>query len=313
MYRNLLVPLDGSAFGEQALPMALSIARRTGAALQLTHVHVPPMPVGIEGLPIVDAPLENEMRQHERAYLDGVVKRVEAAGQVKVTTTLLEGPVAEAIHQQAVSGQADLVVLTTHGRGPLSRFWLGSVADQLVRKLPMPMLLVRPQEAAPDLSRDVGLRHVLIALDGSPFAEQVLPAATALGTAMKADQTLLCVVPPLMPGSYDLGDIPAMGLAGSRFAQLQRMHEEEIKQAESYLDRVAARLRQQGLKVQTRVVRQDSPGAAILEEARQLGVDVVALATHGRGGLGRILLGSVADKVLRGATMPVLIHRPVRA
>ena len=74
-----------------------------------------------------------------------------------------------------------------------------------------------------------------------------------------------------------------------------------------------ARLRQQGLKVQTRVVRQDSPGAAILEEARQLGVDVVALATHGRGGLGRILLGSVADKVLRGATMPVLIHRPVRA
>src|SRR5262249_24290411 len=162
----------------------------------------------------------------------------------------------------------------------------------------MPMLLVRPQEAAPDFTRDVPFRRVLVPLDGSPFAEQVLPPATALGAVMKAEHTLLRVVPPLLPGDYDLGGTPLVGLPGSRLAQLKAIQEESEEEAAAYLERLAARHCEQGLSMHTRVVCYDKPAVGILEEAGRLGADLIALATHGRGGLARLLLGSVADKVL---------------
>lgn len=311
MYRSVLVPLDGSAFGEHALPLALSIARRGGATLHVTHVHVPPAPINIEGVAFPDPSVEREVREKGRAYLEGVVGRLQAAAKVPISTDLLDGIVPEAVHEHAVAVKADLVVLTTHGRGPLSRFWLGSVADQLIRRLPMPMVLVRPQGAAPDFARDVAFHRVLIPLDGSPFAEQILPPATALGTLMKAEHMLVRVVPPLLPGDYELGEVPMVGLPGSRLTQLRGIQEKAQEEATAYLEGVAARLCTQGISMQTRVVCHDSPASAILDAAGQVGADVLALATHGRGGLARLLLGSVADKILRGATTPVLLYRPV--
>src|SRR5438876_11300863 len=140
MYHSLLVPLDGSMFGEHALPLALSIARRAGATLTVLHVHAPPAVTYAESLPDPDPRLDLHLKEREQAYLDGVIKRLGDISTVSVHSELLEGTTADTIRAAVSSRGVDLVVMTTHGRGPLGRLWLGSVADELVRQLPVPLL-----------------------------------------------------------------------------------------------------------------------------------------------------------------------------
>src|SRR5262249_37193676 len=145
MYRSVLVPLDGSTFGEHALPLALSIARRAGAGLHVVHVHAAPEAMyAPDGILILDDGLEDRLKQGKQAYLDGIVQRLARVSPVRVTPVLLEGEgVADSLRAAVTGTGADLVVMTTHGRGALGRLWLGSVADELVRDLPTPLLLVR--------------------------------------------------------------------------------------------------------------------------------------------------------------------------
>jgi nucleotide-binding universal stress UspA family protein len=302
MYRSLLVPLDGSTLAEQALPFALSIARRSGATLQVVHVHVPYQLMYVDSMSPFGAFADQSLQEQERVYLDGVVKRLAAVSSVPVTASFLDGPeIAEALQGYAAAQPIDLLVMTTHGHGPLTRFWLGSVADELVRRAAVPLLLVRPREAMPDLAHEPAVKHILIPLDGSELAEQVLEPAMALGSLMQADYALLRVIRPAV--STDL-DTPDDTLA----AALKPPVEELRATAQAYLDRVAERLRAQAFAVQTRVVAGRQVAVAILNEAQEGGLDLIALETRARRGLARLLLGSVADKVLRGASTPVLLH-----
>jgi nucleotide-binding universal stress UspA family protein len=303
MYRSILVPLDGSTFGEHALPVALSLARRSGASLHVVLVHT--ALVYVESGLIYDDRVDRHLREHEQDYLESVVKRLKAASPVPVTWALRDGLVADAICEQVTASSADLIVMSTHGRGPLSRFWLGSVADNLVRRAPVPVLLMRPRETAPDPTREPVFRHVFIPLDGSPLAEQVLEPAVALGQLLGADFTLLRIVKPVLFAGHDptlLGD-PALGEPATERLQAE---------ARAYLEGVAERLRAQSLHVQTRVIVNTQPAVAILEQSLEPPDGIIALASHGRSGLTRALLGSVADKVVRGATMPVFVCRPRR-
>jgi nucleotide-binding universal stress UspA family protein len=201
--------------------------------------------------------------------------------------------------------------MTTQGRGPVARFWLGSVADALVRQSTIPILFVRPAESEADLAQEPAFRRVLIPLDGSQLAEQILEPATALAAATKAEVTLLRVVQQLSPASYDPESSRISGIRPALLKQLQDVDRQERTRAEEYLDQLAERLRSRSLIVHTRVVSHLRPATAILDDASTNGVDLIALATHGRGGLKRLLVGSVADKVLRGATTAVLMYRPV--
>src|SRR5262245_50453860 len=153
MVRSILVPLDGSTFGEHALPMALSLARRSGAMLHLAHVHQIAPSTSVAGVAVMDS-IDLHLRQDEQAYLADVTRRAREHGDVPITTALLDGEVAGALRTYAAARLADLVVLSTHGRGAMGRFWLGSVADELLRDLPCPALLVRPHESKPDLRRE---------------------------------------------------------------------------------------------------------------------------------------------------------------
>jgi nucleotide-binding universal stress UspA family protein len=300
----MLVPLDGSSFGEQALPLAVSLARKAGATLRLAHVHTPV--VYVEGLVAVDNMLDQRARDEEQAYLERVARRLEPVLQAPIAVHLLDGPIPDGLQEHAAAVKADLVVMTTHGRGPFSRFWLGSVADQLVRRSTVPLLLVRPPEeaeAAPSPNGATLFRHVLIPLDGSPLAEQVLEPAVSLGWLSDADFTLLRVVTP--PSAYGY-DPAAVVIAGGDAAVLEQMQSE----AWTYLERIAGPLRARGLTVETRVLIDAQPPRAILDLAGARNSDLVALATHGRGGLERLLLGSVADKLVRAAHVPVLVVRP---
>jgi nucleotide-binding universal stress UspA family protein len=303
MYRSILVPLDGSAFGEHALPLAVSLAHRSGGALQLVYVHTPYLYVDSNYL--YDDQVDRQLREQKQNYLDDVVGRLRAATTVPVGYVFREGMVADAICEELTTTKVDLIVMTTHGHGPLSRFWLGSVADELVRRASVPVLLVRPRETTPDLQQAPVLRHVLIPLDGFALAEQVLEPAVALGRLLKADFTLLRVVKPVLFPGHDPTELenPAPGQPATGRMQAE---------ARAYLEGVAERLRAQSFKVQTRVVVDPQPAVAILGQGLELPGGVLALATHGRGGLPRALLGSVADKVVRSATIPVLVCRQGR-
>jgi nucleotide-binding universal stress UspA family protein len=313
MYHSLLVPLDGSAFAEHALPLALSLARRAGAGLRLVRVYTPLQAMYAPDGLFFDAELDDRLKLGQQEYLDGLVARLAAASGVPVTPVLLEGQdVATSVRAVAADTGADLVVMTTHGRGAVGRFWLGSVADKLIRELPMPLLLVRPGEAAPDFGREPVLKHLLLPLDGSPFAEQILEPAIALGSLMGADYTLLRVIKPVWPASCDFYGRDLGPEAESLLNQIEKAQGQIRKEAEEYLGRVAERLRPQSLRVRTRVEVEEQTAAAILKEAKAPAIDLIALGTHGRHGLSRLLLGSVADKVIRAATLPVLVHRPLR-
>jgi nucleotide-binding universal stress UspA family protein len=310
MYRSILVPLDGSAAAEHALPWALSLARRFEAALKIVHVHAPVWGAYGEG-GWYDAIVDRELREQMQTYLDDVVQRISEVTDVSVSTALLDGLVAGAINRHAMESGVDLVVMTTQGRGPVARFWLGSVADALVRQSTIPMLIVAPEESEADLSQEPKFGRVLIPLDGSQLAEQILEPATALAVPTKAEVRLLRVVQQLTPDSYVPHSRRVSGIRPALLKQLQDVDRQERARAEDYLNQLAERLGTRSLTFETRVVSHVRPATAILEDASARGVDLIALATQGRGGLKRLLVGSVADKVLRGATTAVLVYRPV--
>ncbi len=300
MYRSLLVPLDGSAFAEQALPLAAELAARSGATLHIVLVHHSTAVVPGPGEPVVSHPaVDDATRLQEQEYL----ARVSALGGThRVVTRLLDGPIAASIADYARTSAIDLVVLTTHGRGVLSRFWIGSVADRLVRQLEQPMLLVRPH-ASRGVPSAAMLRRILIPLDGSPLAASVIGPAIHFGELLGAQFTLFraVVLPPPVwlpfPGIVVAPEAPSATTA----QQLD---------ATRYLHDIAHRLRLRGLEVATAVEVADDPVAAIAQHAEDHAADLIALATHGYGGATRFLLGSVADKLLRTATVPLLVWRP---
>jgi nucleotide-binding universal stress UspA family protein len=282
MYRTIVVPLDGSPFSEHALPLALGIAQRAGARLLLARVQQHEVSEGLASLYPTGNPVSGNL---EQVCLTSARHRLAAVAAVPVETVLLEGQVAGALHEEAVRTGADLVVMATHGHGPFSRLWLGSVADELLRRLPMPLLLVRPGERPADLKQEPVFRRILVPLDGSARAEKVLESATALGALWGAEYILTRVVAPGPVAGLDL--------------------------AHDYLDGVAGQLRARALRVRTSVPVHGHTAVAIHDLAQAEGADLIALATRGQGGLKRLLLGSVADKVIRGASSPVFVFRPL--
>jgi nucleotide-binding universal stress UspA family protein len=297
----ILVPLDGSELAERALPVAVELARRAGAPVELVHVHLPisPDPIHVEGLPVIDEHMHSLRRNHERAYLEQA--RARLGPDVSASAVLLDGPVPATLAARARAAGAWLIALTTHGRGGLERIWLGSVADELARVSPVPLLLVRPEPTA------AGARfgRILVPLDGSKGGESILePAARLARVAGDAELILFEVVQPVeaavwLPGRELSALVPADDLLRS-----------QQEAARVYLEETVRPLVAAGLRARTRVEVAGSVAAAILEVATEESADLVALATHGRSGLARLALGSVADKVVRASRTPVLVFRP---
>ncbi len=306
MHPAILVPIDGSPFSEQALPTALAIARRTGARVHLVQVHEPwiAAPPFAE-LPPYDPVWERGIREQESLYLDELADRCREDAGVDVHAEVIDGPVADALAGYAAEVNVELIVMTTHGRGGFSRLWLGSVADGLVRKATRPVLLLRPDDEPvdpTDTARAPALDHVLVPIDGSEFSKQVIGRAIALGKPLGARFTLLRVISPAFaPGwPHQPPPLPTP-------PDLAR----ERARAEESLEMIAEGLRAQKLRVKTAVVIHTRPAVGIIEFARDGGVDLIAMTTHGRGGWSRVALGSVADKVLRGTSTPLVLYRPV--
>jgi nucleotide-binding universal stress UspA family protein len=198
--------------------------------------------------------------------------------------------------------RSEAIRMSTHGRGPVSRLLRGSVADALVRQAFMPVLLVRPHTEALDildLTREQVVKQILIPLDGSALAEDILEPAVELGKMMHAECILLQVVTPVFED--------AVGALVIR--QDEQMLARRQSEARAYLEHVARWVRAQDLAVRTSVLA-GPVTETILAYSRRHSVDLIAMSTHGHRGLTRMLVGSVAEQVVRRAAAPVLLHQP---
>jgi nucleotide-binding universal stress UspA family protein len=239
-------------------------------------------------------PTDDEViREAETDYLRQLAERVRAAAPgVTVTARNIEldAPLVEILTKAASDVAAELIATTTHGRGPFARFWLGGITDELVRQSPVPVMVLRPTagDVPADLAARPRLEHLLIPLDGSELAERIVAPAIRFGQVFGADYTLVLVLDPDAPA--DEGD--------------------PVERAEAYLSRVARSVGESKGAAWAQVVRDGPPAEAILDLAGASPATGVALATHGRTGLTRLLKGSVADEVIRHATGPVLVYHP---
>lgn len=299
MYRTLLVPLDGSLFSARALGVATALARRTNATVHVVTVldpsaYVPFVP-GEVLVPVLDTEALAARRDADQDAIRAEAKRLTDAG-VNAVGRLLEGTVVEAIAEYAHEISADLVIMTTHGRSGLERLWLGSVASSFLHRSPCPVFLVRPQgTTTPDLPTG----KVLVPIDGSSFSEAILPHVGQFAEAAAMSIELFSVA---IPNAIPMAPFGTEALLADD-GDLTRQEETAL----NHLKKLATALP----AGTTMEVSTDMTAArAIHERAREIGAGAVAMATHGRTGIARLVMGSVADKVLREVDLPMLLYRP---
>ncbi|HJR15265.1 MAG TPA: universal stress protein [Gemmatimonadales bacterium] len=300
-FRSVLVPLDGSPLAEQAIPLALEIAQRARSKVKLVLVHQRP-PVFLEPeYTRMYTKVDLAVLKSERRYLRGLVERLRPRMGKALTSAVLQGEPAPTLSKYVPDADVELVVMTTHGRGGLRRVWLGSVADQLVRTLEVPVLLARALEGGSG-AEWAGIDKILVPLDGSPLAEASLEPARDLARLLGASISIVNVVSPAVFTSD-----PALPFAARYDEKVTAMRRDA---AQDYLRDIVAGFQEQEVNASGIAVIGGSAADMILDLARSEQVGLVAIATHGRGGLKRLVLGSVADKLVRATEVPVLVYRP---
>ena len=292
MYRSIIVTVDGSPLAEKALPYAMAVGRASGAKISILQV----VPAAGRNASNETTAAQADGIAHAQAHVDRLVKALGSGLDVEGVVTV--GEPASAILQEAQQRQADLVVMSTHGRSGIGRWIYGSVADNVMRSSHLPVLLVSahchsvwPTDRRP---------RILVPLDGSDVARGAITAAADLADAVQGDLLLVQVV-ELHPPMY--GDPSAYAVIDPTL---------ELDEARGHLESVAAGLRSQGRSVQVT----DAVGAAvtsIADIADKRAVDVIAMSTRGSGGLTRLIMGSVATGIVQRATTPVLVVRPTDA
>jgi nucleotide-binding universal stress UspA family protein len=304
-YHSILVPLDGSRVSEQALPLAVAIAERARAKLRLVLVHqIPTVPLSTKGRQLYVS-LELAARKPEMAYLKTWTDQIKnQSPSLAIVSTTLKGPVAGTLREYTRESRTDLVVMTSRGQGGLRRLWFGSVADAMIRGSSVPVLLVRPEENPSPRPVLENLRQILIPLDGSAQAEAILGPAKELASLAGAELMLVEVIQPLA------SPLESQSVSPSRFdAELTNLRR---KEAADYLRDVAEECLKAGVKTTYSAPLGTHAADTILGLAESPMVGMIALATHGRGGVKRLALGSVADKVVRAAPRPILVYRAPR-
>ncbi|MEX1258242.1 MAG: universal stress protein [Gemmatimonadota bacterium] len=296
-----MVPLDGSALAEAATGPAARLAARHGIGLHLARVvsNLPPAALAVDAMDLAARWIEDE-EARASAYLEEVKSRISAEpGALDVSAHVRVGPTAKSLVGLAGELKVSLIVLTTHGRGAWERAWFGSVADQLLRTAPIPLLLLRAGTDASRVFADESYpRHVFVPLDGSLASEEILVVLPRILSENERRVTLATIlhrpvsVPPLPVPNADSGRDP--------------LRDEEMR-ARRYLERLGERLRADRMgRVELLIKESTDVARSLLESCAHLDVDLIALSTRGRGAVGRFFVGSVADKVIRGSETAVL-------
>lgn len=283
MIERIVVPLDGSLTAEAILPQVRRVLYRNDSEVILVRAVSPPMMEN--GVMLAEAELGAA-----REYMMGQVERLEKAG-VRVRHLVRVGSPAQVILEVAKEHQATLVAMSTHGCSGVKRLLFGSVAEAVLRRSEVPVLLVRPfwsYELVPAVRPDrAPVRNVLLPVDGSDLSLESLPGVIELADLFEARILLLRVLGP-----------KARRTSGV----------DEKAEAEKQLKAIARTVEKRGVETLS-LIQTGEPVEEILKAAAHHAVDLIALSTHGRSGLSRAVMGSVTEQILRQAAVPVLVTR----
>jgi nucleotide-binding universal stress UspA family protein len=294
---KILVPLDGSRLAERALDPAVILARATGAELHLMRVTAPLIRhVGSERYEQLALTLnENEAKM----YLSDELSRLSEAGVVLSAHTTV-GPIADEIITFSQQHRIDLIIMSSHGRSGPGRWVFGSIAEKVLRQATCATLVIRARAEVEPFSQ----KRILVPLDGSTLAERALAPAFTIASAVGASVVLLRVVGP--------GHIPVIAGQPELEGESVRLPlpAELEDEAHDYLRQVAGNLDGYRVPIETQTALGPVAGT-IIDFAAERGVDLIAISSHGRSGISRWVLGSVAEKVLHGASCATLVvHQP---
>ncbi len=310
MYSKIIVPLDGSDLAEQALPYAELVAQTLSVPIELVQAYdiLPGSVLGSRSARVADQ-LQMSARERTEASMEPAKQRLEAAG-FAVNIATQRGQAADVIVAQAGTDPGALVVMCTHGRGGISRWVMGSVTDKVLHTIPNPMLIVRATVTGP-ASPGTSLKSVVVPLDGSALSELAIPHAVNVAAALSARITAMQVTPTadyyrrqLAVVTPEMGAIPDFD-PGSP----EEMAEDDAAGVASYLEDVTNRMaidHAHGVDI-THVV-EDNIAQSIIDRAAAQ-PSLVVMTTHGRSGVGRMVMGSVTDRVIRHSNTPVLVIR----
>jgi nucleotide-binding universal stress UspA family protein len=294
MYERIMVPLDGSNAAEMVLPYAEEIVTKFNSEIALVSVAEP-------------TPAEHD--HLFRAYLKTIQEKVRtelgnwgAKPGTPVTIEVLAGKPAQEILNYAADKNVSLVVMASRGTSGEGPWLLGNIAAKVLRATTKPLLLVRKEAAAEGLQRKGLIKRILVPLDGSKVAEQIVPHAEDLARSMGAELILF--------QTYEsfLGVISGEAMVTMSAEEIKEANRHREEDAKAYLRTIAGTLREMGLTVSEVVVPGD-PADVILSYAESNVVDMICMSTHGHSGLKRWVFGSVTDKVLHAGDMPILVVR----
>ena len=314
MFQRILVPLDGSFRAEQALPVAAHIARASGSTVFLVQIVSPVVDYsgGMAPVPFVSEEVITAQMATATEYLKHLADSETLAG-IPTSTDVSFAQPAQSLLDAIQSSRIDLIVLCSHGRTGLSRWVLGSVAHALVHQSSAPLFVLRRDEP---LARDVGTRplRALVALDGSMLAEAALAPAAHLVAAMTAPAT----------GVLHVTQVVKLVTSTAEEGVINEYNEEARQRASTYLADVTERLGESMRNLKLTLTSSVEPGEDVAETLVKLAeqrdgkkelkdsdaCDLIAMSTHGRGGLERWVMGSVTERVLNTTKLPMLIVRP---
>ena len=295
---QILVPLDGSSLAEQALSCAVTLGRELPAELVLLRV----LTVSSEVSELLDAASEQtgamrrQIEVEADQYLQKVANRLRLA-DLSVRCLVRDGPAAETILNCVEEMAVGQIIMATHGYSGIKRWTHGSVAERVLQAASVPLLLVRAREVS-DPRPPLSCRRILVPLDGSKMAEQVLPAVIPTALALASEMILYRVLPV---------HASTWGTAISH-VHLDGVFEIADQSALAYLQHVASHLEEQGIRTHA-ATQIGAVAESIVDYAEGNHIDLIAMCTHGRTGPARWALGSVADRVLRAGSIPMLLVR----
>lgn len=283
MIKRFLVPLDGSELAEHALPWATVLAQKLGAKVELLRCFEPMASVYMMPEFAAPAPVyfdQTAMFDQIDSYLNELA---EGLPEGLAEKTRCEGDPGTVILDRAEAEEVEAIVLASHGRGGIGRWLLGSVTTKVVRGGRIPVLVISSHT---EVDQEPTLKKILLPLDGSPTSEAAIPKAVELARAFDAELIFYRGIAHTPIGN------PTVDAAVKL----------EISNAQEYLEKLGAA--QDGLRYRV-MVDLAGPSKGILKHADDC--DLIVMCSHGRSGVQRWLLGSVAEKVIQSATKPVMI------
>jgi nucleotide-binding universal stress UspA family protein len=288
--KRILVPLDGSELSERVLRHAEILAKRSNAAVILLRV----VPFSWPNEFIHVREMGDKLDKEASDYLFAISAKLGEKG-IEGECCVQEGGIPEVICDFAREREVDLIAMSTHGRGGLKRWALGSVTDKVIQTSSVPVLLCRITEERVASS---SYKNVLIPVDASPFSENIFPQARSLIELFNARVWFLYVI--------DAHLIESFAVLKQDMIKREKMLMDNIR---SYFSDLEKRLKEVQATNYEIVIENGDPAGTICDFAKENAMDLIAMSTHGRSGVARWALGSVTDKVVQYSSKPVLLIR----